>query len=83
MTSEEVGKDLEHVEVLSKKFDEFHKELSVNETRLATISAMAEQMVQEGHSDAEDIQSEMEVSEVGPYREYLLLFSLSSSSSRV
>ena len=64
MTSEEVGKDLEHVEVLSKKFDEFQKELSVNESRLAAISAMAEQMVQEGHSDAEEIQSEMEVSKV-------------------
>ena len=61
MTSEELGKDLEHVEVLSKKFDEFNKELTVNESRLATITSMAEEMVQGGHSDAEDIQSEMEV----------------------
>ena len=69
VTSEEVGKDLEHVEVLSKKFDEFNKELSVNESRLATISSMAEEMVQGGHSDAEDIQSEMEVC---PFSSHLL-----------
>ena len=61
VASEEMGKDLEHVEVLSNKFDEFNKDLTANESRLSNIATMAGEMVQGGHSDAEDIQSEMEV----------------------
>ena len=62
MSSEEAGKDLEHVETLKKKFDAFQAELIANESKLATITTMAESMVQEGHTDAEEIQGELEVS---------------------
>ena len=61
VNSEEVGKDLEHVEALKKKFEAFQKELPVSESKLISINSLAERMVQEGHTDAEDIQSEMEV----------------------
>ena len=61
MSSEEAGKDLEHVEALKKKFEGFQAELASNEAKLTSITTMAEGMVQEGHTDAEEIQGELEV----------------------
>ena len=59
--TDEVGKSLEQVEALKKKFDEFQKEMLVSESRLMSVNTMAESMVKDGHSDAEEIQSEIEV----------------------
>ena len=61
VSSEEAGKDLEHVEALKKKFEGFQAELASNEAKLTSITTMAEGMVQEGHTDAEEIQGELEV----------------------
>jgi spectrin alpha len=60
VSSEEAGKDLEHVEALKKRFDAFQADLSANEAKLSGITLMAESMVQEGHTDAEEIQREQE-----------------------
>ncbi|XP_019860579.1 PREDICTED: spectrin alpha chain, non-erythrocytic 1-like, partial [Amphimedon queenslandica] len=60
VSSEEAGKDLEHVEALKKKFESFQAELTSNEAKLTSITTMAEGMVQEGHTDAEEIQGELE-----------------------
>ena len=52
---------MEHVEALKKKFEAFQKELPLSESKLMSITKMAEEMVQEGHTDAEEIQGEIEV----------------------
>uniref|UniRef100_A0A8C0LDR2 Spectrin alpha chain, non-erythrocytic 1 n=1 Tax=Canis lupus dingo TaxID=286419 RepID=A0A8C0LDR2_CANLU len=56
LTSEEVGADLEQVEVLQKKFDDFQKDLKANESRLKDINKVAEDLESEGLM-AEEVQS--------------------------
>lgn len=68
VNSDELGKDLEHVEVLQTKFSDLQKDLSANEARLNGISEMAEQMIQEGHTDTDTIQHEVEVCMFPPHR---------------
>ena len=60
-SADETGKDLEHVEVLLKKFDDFQKDLEATETRLEGINSLAQDMIDEGHSDADEIQRLAEV----------------------
>uniref|UniRef100_A0A452RWB4 Spectrin alpha chain, non-erythrocytic 1 n=1 Tax=Ursus americanus TaxID=9643 RepID=A0A452RWB4_URSAM len=55
LTSEEVGADLEQVEVLQKKFDDFQKDLKANESRLKDINKVAEDLESEGLM-AEEVQ---------------------------
>ena len=47
---------------LKKKFDVFQKELPNIETKLASINTLAEEMVNDGHTEAEEIKLEIEVS---------------------
>ncbi len=61
-------KDLEHVETLRKKFDDFEKDLSANEAWLDRINSMAQTMIEEGHTDADEIQT---LAEVGRDREVM------------
>ncbi|KAL5013103.1 hypothetical protein ScPMuIL_011654 [Solemya velum] len=51
VTSEEFGQDLEHVEVLQKKFDEFQKDLQNHEDRVNDVNTLAEQLVEEEHPE--------------------------------
>lgn len=55
MTSEEFGVDLEHVEVLQRKFDEFQKDMAAQEYRVTEVNALAEKLVSEGHPEVEVI----------------------------
>uniref|UniRef100_A0A4W3JFT4 Spectrin alpha, non-erythrocytic 1 n=1 Tax=Callorhinchus milii TaxID=7868 RepID=A0A4W3JFT4_CALMI len=48
LTNEEVGTDLEQVEVLQKKFDDFQKDLKANESRLRDINKVANDLESEG-----------------------------------
>ncbi|XP_072287916.1 spectrin alpha chain, non-erythrocytic 1 isoform X3 [Pyxicephalus adspersus] len=48
LTNEEVGADLEQVEVLQKKFDDFQKDLKANESRLKDINKVADELESEG-----------------------------------
>ena len=52
---------MEHVEVLTKKHDDFQKDMAANEVRLDTINTLAQTMIDEGHSDADEIQRLTEV----------------------
>ncbi|CAH3114647.1 unnamed protein product [Porites lobata] len=52
-TSEELGRDLEHVEVLQKKFEDFMKDIQANESRVTYINDLAHQLGDEGHPDIE------------------------------
>ncbi|KAK7505097.1 hypothetical protein BaRGS_00003667 [Batillaria attramentaria] len=64
VTSEEFGQDLEHVEVLQKKFDEFQKDLANHEDKVAEVNSLAEQLISDGHPEEETIrQKQAEVNE--------------------
>lgn len=49
---EEVGEDLEHVEVLQKKFDDFMTDMKNNEARLIEMNQMATQLADLGQVEA-------------------------------
>ncbi|XP_062606729.1 spectrin alpha chain-like isoform X6 [Saccostrea cucullata] len=51
VTSEEFGQDLEHVEVLQKKFDEFQKDLQNHEDRVTEVNTLAEQLIEDEHPE--------------------------------
>ncbi|XP_059141379.1 spectrin alpha chain-like isoform X3 [Physella acuta] len=64
VTSDEFGTDLEHVEVLQKKFDEFQKDLQNHEDKVAEVNNLAEQLVADGHPEEETIRiKQQEVNE--------------------
>ena len=62
MTSEEFGQDLEHVEVLQKKFDEFHKDLVNHEDRVNEVNTLAEKLIQDQHPEEETVRKRQAVS---------------------
>ncbi|UYV70522.1 SPTAN1 [Cordylochernes scorpioides] len=71
VTSEDIGQDLEHVEVLQRKFEEFHKEaafvlcvkrrwwgvqdMASQEFRVNEVNAQADKLVSDGHPDIDTI----------------------------
>lgn len=59
-SSEEYGKDLEHVEMLQKNFADFMKDLEANKVRVAGLSKLAKKLVMEGHPESELIESRQE-----------------------
>ncbi|CAL8322047.1 unnamed protein product [Lota lota] len=52
-TSEELGQDLEHVELLQKKFEEFQTDLAAHEERVNEVNQLAGKLTQEAHPEAE------------------------------
>lgn len=52
-TSEELGQDLEHVELLQKKFEEFQTDLAAHEERVNEVNQLAAKLTQESHPEAE------------------------------
>ena len=60
-SAEEPSKDLDHVEMLMKKFEDFQKDIETNEARLEHIDDLAQEMLDAGHPDAEEIQRLCEV----------------------
>ena len=61
-SAEESSKDLDHVEMLMKKFEDFQKDIQTNEARLEHIEDLAQEMIEAGHPDADEIQRLCEVS---------------------
>ena len=60
VSSEEFGQDLEHVEVLQKKFDEFQKDLHNHEDKVTEVNNLAEQLVSDGHPEENTIRTRQE-----------------------
>ncbi|XP_024120554.1 spectrin alpha chain, non-erythrocytic 1 isoform X3 [Oryzias melastigma] len=52
-TSEELGQDLEHVELLQKRFEEFQTDLAAHEERVNEVNQLAAKLIQEEHPEAE------------------------------
>ena len=48
----EVGDDLEQVEVIQRKFDDFQKDLKANEARLVELNTIAERLTAMGQTEA-------------------------------
>lgn len=55
VTAEDFGVDLEHVEVLQRKFEEFLKELGNHHYRITEVNQAADKLVEEGHTEHEAI----------------------------
>ncbi|KAI4458382.1 troponin [Holotrichia oblita] len=55
LQTEEFGHDLEHVEVLQRKFDEFQKDMASQEYRVNEVNELAEKLIMEGHPDRDTI----------------------------
>ncbi|KAF4077514.1 hypothetical protein AMELA_G00208970 [Ameiurus melas] len=60
VTSEELGQDLEHVEVLQKKFEEFQTDLAAHEERVNEVNQDAAKLTQENHPETELILKKQE-----------------------
>ncbi|CAG7723958.1 unnamed protein product, partial [Allacma fusca] len=45
VTADEFGTDLEHVEVLQRKFDEFQKDMASQEYRVSDVNIQAEKLI--------------------------------------
>lgn len=50
-SSDDYGKDFEHLLVLQKKFDEFKRDVTASTDRYTSVNQLARQLVAEGHSD--------------------------------
>lgn len=61
MTTDEFGADLEHVEVLQRKFDEFQKDMTSQEYRVTEVNDLASKLVLDGHPERETILIKKEV----------------------
>lgn len=59
-TSEELGQDLEHVELLQKKFEEFQTDLAAHEERVNEVNQLAARLVQEAHPETQLITRKQE-----------------------
>lgn len=59
----DVGKDLEHVEVLLKKLEDFANDLAANEPRVDAVNENAVQLIAEGHPETAGIQARQKVGE--------------------
>ncbi|KAJ8920410.1 hypothetical protein NQ315_005276 [Exocentrus adspersus] len=55
LSTEEFGQDLEHVEVLQRKFDEFQKDMASQEYRVTEVNELADKLLQDGHPDRDQI----------------------------
>ncbi|XP_076321230.1 spectrin alpha chain-like isoform X2 [Tachypleus tridentatus] len=60
VTTEEFGQDLEHVEVLQRKFDEFHKDMASQEFRVVEVNELGDKLIKEGHPEELIIQKKKE-----------------------
>ena len=62
VTTDEFGQDLEHVEVLQKKFEEFQKDLQNQEERVANVNQLADKLIDEQHPEEETVRRKQAVS---------------------
>ncbi|VDN60745.1 unnamed protein product [Dracunculus medinensis] len=60
VTAEDFGMDLEHVEVLQRKFEEFLKELGNHHYRITEVNQAADKLIEEGHTEQNTIYNKRE-----------------------
>jgi len=59
VTSDEIGRDLEDVEVLQRKFSQYKKDLENEEIRITELNQTADNLITDGHPEHEKINSAM------------------------
>lgn len=64
MSSDEFGSDLEHVEVLQRKFDEFQKDMAAQEFRVTEVLELADRLVKDGHPEVDTINRRKEAFDI-------------------
>ena len=79
-TSKDVGKDLEHVGMLQKKFDEFTNDLNASDARVEAVNKSALELIRQAHPDQTFIQQRQQVG-FSAYFFFLILIKFSSSST--
>lgn len=57
VNSQETGNDLEHVQVLQKKYEEFQKDLSNHEDQMIELNRRADELVVDAHPDVTQIRT--------------------------
>lgn len=72
MTTDEFGHDLEHVEVLQRKFDEFQKDMASQEYRVTEVNELADKLVLDGHPERDIILKRKEVFIMPTYKQTLI-----------
>jgi spectrin alpha len=60
VSADDLGSDLEHVEVMQRKFEDFLKELDNNQYRITEIDQTADALLNEGHPEQEQIYQKRE-----------------------
>ena len=60
--ADDTGKDLEHVEVVQKKFDEMMKDLANEEEKIKDLNNQAQKLIDDDHPDKELIEKKIDVS---------------------
>ena len=50
-SSNDYGKDFEHLQVVQKKFEDFKRDVSASTERYTAANSLARRLVAEGHSD--------------------------------
>ncbi|XP_032452714.1 spectrin alpha chain isoform X2 [Nasonia vitripennis] len=55
VTTDEFGQDLEHVEVLQRKFDEFQKDMTSQEYRVTEVNELADKLLLDAHPERDTI----------------------------
>jgi len=55
VATEEFGQDLEHVEVLQRKFEEFQKDMASQEYRISEVCDAAEKLINDSHPEIDQI----------------------------
>ena len=51
--SDDCGKDLEHAQLILSKFEDFARDLVSSEDRVMALNDLGQDMIEEGHSEAE------------------------------
>ncbi|XP_071162084.1 spectrin beta chain-like isoform X8 [Mytilus edulis] len=59
-SSEDYGQDLEHVEILQQKFEDFMHDVNSNEFRVVNVTTMATQMIEVKHYESDGISKKSE-----------------------
>ena len=58
---DDVGKDLEHNELLQKKFEDFSNDIAANEARVEAINQTSIALIGNGHPDTDTIKAKQQV----------------------
>ena len=77
-TTEEFGHDLEHVEALQRKFDEFQKHMDSQEFRVSDVCETANKLTNDQHPESQVVTNE----EAEPLERILQVFKHSKGNMK-